>query len=37
MKSYTTGANRYWMAWPFKHKKKRELQVSLPLEKGLDT
>ena len=37
MKSYTTGANRYWMAWPFKHKKKRELQVSLPLKKGLDT
>ena len=26
-----------WMAWSVKHKKKRELQVSLPLNKGLHT
>ena len=24
MKSYTTGAKRYWMAWSVKHKKKRK-------------
>ena len=34
MKSYTTGAKRYWMVWSVNHKKKRELQVSLPLKKG---
>ena len=30
------GSKRYWMAWSFKHWKKRELQVmiSLPLKKG---
>ena len=26
-----------WMAWSVKHKKKRELQVSLPLNEGLHT
>ena len=34
MKSYTTVAKRYWMAWSVKNKKKRELQVSLPLRRG---
>ena len=30
MKSYTSGAKRYWMAWSVDHKEKRELLVSLP-------
>ena len=34
MKSYTTVAKRYWMAWSVKSKKKRELQVSLPLRRS---
>ena len=37
MKSYTTGAKLYWMAWSVKHEKKKELQIILPLKKGPHT
>ena len=31
---YTSGAKQYWIAWPVKHEKKRELQVSVTPKKG---
>ena len=34
MKSYTTGAKRYWMAWSVTHEKKNEGITSQPTSEG---